>query len=183
MVIRGQKFTLKQVVCLVIYYTILKYLPESYCFLGGRLYKKIRYLCCKNIFKHCGKNVNIDRNANFGSGVNICIGNNSGLGINSQVPSDIIIGDNVLMGPNCYIFSTNHCFDKTDIPIINQGISPRKTTIIENDIWIGRDVIMTPGRHVKKGTIIGAGCVLSKNFPEYSIVGGNPSKLLRSRIK
>ena len=56
-----------------------------------------------------------------------------------------------------------------------------RVTVIEDDVWIGRNVIMTPGRLIKKGSIIAAGCVLSKDFPEYSIVGGNPSKLIRIR--
>lgn len=41
---------------------------------------------------------------------------------------------------------------------------------------------MTPGRNIKRGSIIGAGGLLCKDFPEYSIIGGNPSKLIRSRI-
>lgn len=41
---------------------------------------------------------------------------------------------------------------------------------------------LTPGRHVKRGTIVGACAVLTKDFDEYSIVGGNPAKLIRKRI-
>ena len=54
---------------------------------------------------------------------------------------------------------------------------------IEDDVWIGRNVLMTPGRHIAKGSIIAAGCVLTKDFPEYSIIGGNPGKFIRSRLK
>lgn len=70
--------------------------------------KKLRYLCCRRIFKYCGKNVNIERKANFGSGLNIEIGDNSGIGVNASIPSDTIIGKNVMMGPNCYILKINH---------------------------------------------------------------------------
>ncbi len=62
-----------------------------------------------------------------------------------------------------------------------QGFSPAKPTVIGSDVWIGRDVLMTPGRRISDGTIIAGGCVLTKDFPEYSIVGGNPSRLIRSR--
>ena len=85
------------------------------------------------------------------------------------------------MGPNCYIFSSNHSFDRIDVPMIFQGTTNRKKTIIEDDVWIGRNVTMTPGRFVKKGTIVGACCLLSRNFPQYSVVGGNPSILIKSR--
>ena len=183
MKIKGVTISIRQSICLVLYYSLLRYLPASTNFLIGNICRKLRYNCCKQIFKYCGKNVNIERNSLFGSGVNLCIGNNSGLGINCVVPSDIIIGDNVMMGPNCYIFSTNHAFDRIDIPMIQQGRTIRKQTIIEDDVWIGRNVIFTPGRLVKKGSIIGAGCVLSKDFAEYSIIGGNPSQLIKNRVR
>jgi maltose O-acetyltransferase len=60
-------------------------------------------------------------------------------------------------------------------------VLPRKKTVIEDDVWIGQNVIFTPDRYVKKGSIIAAGCVLSKDFPEYSIIGGNPPRLIGAR--
>ena len=66
--------------------------------------------------------------------------------------------------------------------MIKQGQRLRKKTVIEYDIWIERQVTFTPGRTVKKGSIIAAGCVLSKDFPDYSVIGGNPSCLIRKRI-
>ena len=86
------------------------------------------------------------------------------------------------MGPNVIIFPHNHEFRNTEIPMMFQGDTPKVRTVIGNDVWIGQNVIMTPGRKIANGTIIGAGCVLTKDFPEYSIVGGNPSRLLKSRI-
>ena len=182
MKIKGVTISIKQLFFLFVYYSLLRYLPAGTNFFMGKFCKKLRYHCCKHIFKYCGKNVNIERNALFGSGINLCIGSNSGLGINCVVPGDIIIGKDVMMGPNCYILDSNHAFDRVDIPMIQQGHLVRKQTIIEDDVWIGRNVIFTPGRVVKKGSIIAAGCVLSKDFPEYSIIGGNPSRLIRRRI-
>lgn len=54
-------------------------------------------------------------------------------------------------------------------------------TVIEDDCWIGMNTLMTPGRHISKGTIIGMGSILTKDFPPYSVVGGNPAKLIKSR--
>ena len=62
-----------------------------------------------------------------------------------------------------------------------QGFTPKQQTVIGNDVWIGRDVLMTPGRTIHDGTIVAGGCVLCKDFPAYSIVGGNPSRLIRQR--
>lgn len=165
---------------LIFYRCFAQYLP-----LSGKcpFAKKITYLCAKNIFKHCGENVNIERKAYFGTGFDLSIGDNSGLGVNCKVPSDITIGENVLMGPNCYIFSkSTHEFSRTDIPIRLQGrkISNKKT-IIEDDVWIGRDVLINHGRKVSTGTIIAARSVVTKDYPAYTIIGGNPAKLIRSR--
>ena len=85
------------------------------------------------------------------------------------------------MAPNCYILKMNHNFANTEIPMIAQHNSEKKQTIIEDDVWIGLNVTFTPGRTVKKGSVVAAGCVLCKDFPEYSIIGGNPAKLIRSR--
>ena len=142
----------------------------------------IRYHICKHIFKKCGKNVNIEKGANFGSGFGIEIGDNSGIGINAVIPSNTIIGNDVMMAPNCFILQVNHKTDRTDIPMRLQGSTSPKQTIIEDDVWIGRNVTITPGRHIAKGSIVAACCVLTKDFPEYSIIGGNPGKLIRSRL-
>jgi len=181
--IRGQKFTIIKAFCLVLYYCLLRFLPSGSTPIIGRFCRFLRYHCCKHIFLYCGKNANVERMAFFASGLNIELGENSSIGINAYVPGDIKIGKDVMMGPNCYIFNINHGFERTDIPMIEQGKTERKQTIIEDDVWIGRNVIFTLGRTVKKGTIIAAGTVLCKDFPEFSICGGNPSKLIKSRIK
>lgn len=133
------------------------------------------------MFKKSGRCINIERGACFGSGVNIEIGDYSGIGLNAFIPGDTIIGNYVMMGPNCIIFQSNHKTDDITVPMMFQGMTERKTTIIGDDVWIGQNVTMTPGRHIARGTIIATGCVLTKDFPEYSVVGGNPSKLLKSR--
>ena len=169
-------------VCYILYYGIARFLPKSASKPFGSLSKGIRYILCKGIFKKCGNNVNIERMASFGYGRNLIIGNNSGIGINCFIPDGSIIGDDVMMGPNCYVHVRNHCFDRTDIPMRLQGFYHNTPgLIIKDDVWIGRDVTILPGRTISKGSIIGANCVLTKDFPEYSIVAGNPGRLIRSR--
>ncbi|MFD2966707.1 acyltransferase [Sphingobacterium bambusae] len=167
---------------LFLYLMLLKHLPSSTNLFFGGVSKQLRYLCCKRIFKYCGRNVNIESGADFGSGFELEIGNNSGIGINCRVPSNIQIGDNVMMGPQCYILDANHNFDDLDQPMIFQGHSKKMLTVIEDDVWIGREVLLTPGRVIRKGSIIAARCVLTKDFPAFSIVGGNPSRILKSRL-
>ena len=163
------------------YYLFLKRLPHSTVPFLGPLCEKIRYRFGRHIFKECGKKVNIGQNARFGNGRNICIGENSSIGINAKVPNDIIIGKNVMMGLNVTIFSSNHEFSRTDIPMCAQGFKKYPPVVIEDDVWIGTSAIVMPGRIIKEGTIIAAGSVLTKDFPAYSIVGGNPAKFIKSR--
>lgn len=174
---------MKKRLYLILYYAFARYLPTSSSSIFiGRMSKKARYEICKRIFKSCGSNVNIERMAWFGTGKDIQIGDNSGIGINAKIHNNTIIGNNVMMGPNCYMLESTHLFDRTDITMIEQGIKKeRDQVIIEDDVWIGRDVMIIGSRVIKEGSIIGARCVLTKSFPEHSIVGGNPSRLIRSR--
>lgn len=86
-----------------------------------------------------------------------------------------------MMGPNGYIFANQHNTSRIDIPMVLQGNTEKKQTVIGNDVWIGRDVMMSPGRHIANHSIIAMRCVLTKDFPEYSVVGGCPCRVLKNR--
>lgn len=170
---------IKKYIFLFLYRGFAQYLPSSG---RSKLSKQIRYYICSNIFKYIGKNVNIERKAYFGKGFELEIGDNSGIGINCSVPFNIKIGSNVLMGPNVFIFGgTTHNFSSTNLTIREQGYSKCKQVVIGNDVWIGRDVLINHGRNIKTGTIIAARSVVTRDFPEYSIIGGNPAQIIRSR--
>ena len=172
---------IKSLIFLTIYYGFAQYLPPSYNRVFGRLSKWLRYQCCRRLFKECGCNVNVERKAYFGTGSMICIGDNSGLGINCVIPNGSIIGKDVMMGPNCFIHSTNHNFDRVDIPMNQKGETEALPVIIGDDVWIGQSVTIMRGRKIESGSIIPANCVLTKDFPPYSVVGGNPSNLIKTR--
>ncbi len=162
----------------ILYGLIAKHLPISYNFLGGGG-KCMRRLCGKLILLKCGKNVNIEKGAVFSS--HVSLGDNSGIGICASVGGEVQIGDNVMMGPHCTFYSRNHAFDRTDIPMCQQGFQEEKPIIIGNDVWIGGHVIILPGVHVGNGAIIGAGAVVTKDVPDCAIVGGNPAKVIKYR--
>ena len=164
---------------MALYYGFARYRPKSNT--CGNLGGKFRYALCKHIFKKCGKHVNIERKAFFASGLDIEIGDYSGIGVNAHIPNGTIIGNYVMMGPNCFILDVNHNILDTTRPMCQQGMTEKKITRIGNDVWIGRDVHMTPGRTVADGSIIAMCAVLTKDFPPYSVVGGNPAKLIKSR--
>lgn len=67
----------------------------------GKISSYLRRWVCSKIFNSIGKNVNIEKGAYFGNGLKLVIGNNSGIEVNCRVPFDTIIGNYVMMGPEC----------------------------------------------------------------------------------
>ena len=85
------------------------------------------------------------------------------------------------MGPECVFLTTSHAHKDTDIPMIDQGFDQEKAIVIEEDVWIGTRSIILPGVRIGKGSIVGAGSVVTKSVPQFSIAAGNPAKVVRSR--
>ena len=107
-------------------------------------------------------------------------GNGSGLGVNCSVHGPLEIGNKVMMGPDVVILTHTHNIDRTDIPMGDQGSRVAKVTI-GNDVWIGMRSIIMPGVKIGNGAVIGAGAVVTKDVPDYAIVGGVPAKIIKYR--
>lgn len=171
-----------KLICLVLYLLIFKHLPAT-----NRNYplkKIIRYSRSKvasSIIESCGKNVNIEKGADFGTGKGIALGDNSGIGINCRVGKGTTIGKDVMMGPEVIIMTSSHIFNQTNIPMNLQGTTFNEVKI-GDDVWIGTRAIILPGVTIGNGAIIGAGAVITKDVPRNAIVGGVPAKLIRYRI-
>ena len=113
-------------------------------------------------------------------GGGISIGKGSGLGVNCLVHGPLEIGEKVMMGPDVVILTHTHNIDRTDIPMGDQGSRVAKVTI-GNDVWIGMRSIIMPGVKIGNGAVIGAGAIVTKNVPDYAIVGGVPAKIIKYR--
>lgn len=162
----------------IIYYLFAKHLPGSYSF-GGRIGKCLRRMCGKMILTRCGKKVNIERGASFSSKVEL--GNNSGIGVNCYLAGRVVIGDDVMMGPNVRIYTVNHASKRLDIPMNQQGTTEEKPVVIGNDVWLGANVIILRGVKIGNGCIIGAGSVVRMDVPDYAVVMGNPAAIVKYR--
>lgn len=162
-----------------IYQSFASKLPISYELFGG-ISKRIRFSIARRFIRSCGANVNFEKGAKFGS--DLVIGDYSGVGINAQISRDVSIGKFVMMAPDVVILTTAHQHSRTDIPMQHQGHMETKHVSIEDDVWIGQRAIILPGVTIGKGSIVGAGAVVTKSCPPFSIVAGNPAKIIKSRL-
>lgn len=163
---------------LLFYYLFFSKLPNSW-WPGGKLFNRLRVSCVKGIIP-VGKNTKIQRAVYIGSGNNIVIGNNCQ--VNERVRLDNVnIGNNVMIARECIILGKMH--ESTDIhtPMNEQGVKDVKKTCIEDDVWLGLRVVVMPGIHIRKGTIIAAGAVVTKDTEAYGVYGGVPAKLIKQR--
>jgi len=170
-----------RVICYLFYYGFAQWLPASY-MPGGRLWKAVRFLICRHLFCTCGKNVNIEHQAFFHSGRDISIGDNSGIGVRANLSGEIKIGRDVMMGKDVTIITRNHKFGRIDVPMNQQGFQSEEPVVIGDDVWISDRVIILPGVKIGNGVIIAAGAIVTKDVLPFAIVGGNPAKVIKSRI-
>ncbi len=142
----------------IFYYYFAQYLPNSYDRgIVGKISNKLRVMCCHHLFKKCGRISTINRRVCFGTGTGIEMGDGSGIGEHTTLPPDTLIGKIEIIGRYTFILGRNHKYEDLGTPIVKQGFHPSKQTIIEDDCWIGLHTLFTPGRHVKRGTIIAMG--------------------------
>jgi acetyltransferase-like isoleucine patch superfamily enzyme len=93
---------------------------------------------------------------------------------------NLTIGDGCLIGPQVTIVPVNYGFKDCNIPFRQQTPS-LKGIVLEDDVWVGAGVTILDGCTVGKGSVIGAGAVLTKSIEPYSIVGGVPAKKIGMR--
>jgi acetyltransferase-like isoleucine patch superfamily enzyme len=134
-------------------------------------------------FAACGKKPLIDPHVRIFNPQNLKVGNDVIIGGYTHISAGggVTIGNGVLIGPFVKIWSINHNYKDPDIPIEQQGwtISP---VIIEDNVWIGTGSVVLPGSSIGKGAIVSAGSVLRRmNIHPFSIVAGNPAKLVGNR--
>lgn len=91
------------------------------------------------------------------------------------------IGNYVLIAPYCSILSSNHGYEDWSTPMTLQK-NKCKEVQIDDDVWIGANVVVLPGVHISRGAIIGANSVVTKDIEAYSIFGGIPAKFIKYRF-
>lgn len=140
---------------------------------------KLRAKMIKEMFGKSGENIYIEPpfHASWG-GKHVYLGNDIYANFNLTLIDDasIFIGDRVLFGPNVTLTTASHPLSSN---LRNKGYQYNKPIYIEEDVWIGANVVVFPGARIGKGSVIGAGSIVTKDIPEYSLAYGNPAKVIR----
>ncbi|CAM3342165.1 Galactoside O-acetyltransferase [Aequorivita lipolytica] len=163
-----------------IYYLLICHLPHSR-FLSFTSAIRVWYVSRILKLMPYDKNSKIEHNVYLSNGIGISIGYNCRINENVFIQK-ATIGNNVLIAPNVSILSTSHLHENTEIPIVLQGDTLPNPPFIADNVWIGRNVVIMPGIKIGEGSIIGAGAIVTKNVEPFSIMGGVPAKLIKSRI-
>jgi len=162
-------------------------------FIFSLLAKVIDRICmhvCKYSLAEVGKNVIFHpTNSTFSYGT-ISIGNDVGIGERAcfvAAISHIRIGNHIAFAPNVTIRGGNHRYDIvgkwiTDYKKEDKRPEDDQDVFIEDDCWIGTNVVILKGVTIGRGSIVAAGAVVNKSCPPYSIVGGIPAKVLKFRF-
>lgn len=138
----------------------------------------VRYEFYRFALKKCGRNVLIEFGAIFIDS-DIEIGDDVLIGRYSII-HHCNIGGQVLIGERCTFLSgmRQHHYDRTDIPMTEQG-GAKKRIAIGDDCWIGSHCVVMDD--LATGCVIGAGSVVTKPVPDYSIAVGSPARVVRNR--
>ena len=84
-----------------------------------------------------------------------------------------------MFGPKCSLFAENHVFSDTESSIKSQGVE-QKGIVVEDDCWIGSNVIILKGVTIGDNSVIGAGCIIYKDVPPNTIVYNKQELIMRN---
>ncbi|MFW3386677.1 UNVERIFIED_CONTAM: DapH/DapD/GlmU-related protein [Kocuria sp. CPCC 205274] len=137
-----------------------------------------------------GSNFRVGRGAVISSPHGLIIGNSVAVGPRTIIQVDGTIGDWSIIGMGVQIVGRmDHAIDEVGVPITQSTRAAerprtnRDVVTIGRDVWIGGSSVVLSGISIGDGSIVGAGSVVVSDVPAYSIVGGNPAKVLRQRFK
>ena len=108
----------------------------------------------------------------------VVVGDRTRIGLSNTIIGPVTIGNDVRLAQNVVLSGLNHNYKEINSPIHQQGVST-KSIVIEDESWIGANVVVVPGVTIGKHAIVAAGSVVTKNVPAYTVAAGNPARLLK----
>ncbi|MBT63400.1 MAG: acetyltransferase [Puniceicoccaceae bacterium] len=177
---RLRKFGLLRSVYLFLYYAIASHLP-TYDSPLGPLCGKFRAFLAKRLISESGEGLRVSSRVNFGSGKRVKLGDRCILSPGLTIIGDVEIGDDLMIGPDVVMVSYNHAYSDPTVAMQFQGVTESRPVVIGDDVWIGMRAMIMPGVKIGSHAIVGGGSVVTKDVPDWGIVGGNPAKLIKYR--
>ena len=108
----------------------------------------------------------------------VAIGERTRIGLSNTIIGPVTIGNDVRLAQNVVLSGLNHNYSDIDRPIHEQGVTTAPISI-EDETWIGANAVIVAGRTVGKHSIVAAGSVVTRDVPPYSVVAGNPARIIK----
>ncbi len=126
-----------------------------------------------------GSNSTIEDFCTINNGVgNVIIGHDTRIGISNVIIGPVTVGNHVILAQNIVMSGLNHGYEDVTIPIHNQAVTTAPI-VIEDECWLGANVVVTAGVTIGKHSVIAAGAIVTKNVPPFSIAVGNPARIIK----
>ncbi len=126
-----------------------------------------------------GDNSTIEDFCTINNGVgDVLIGRRSRIGMSNVLIGPVTIGNDVILAQNIVMSGLNHGYEDILLPPHDQPVS-KKSITVENEVWIGANVVVVAGVTIGKHAIVAAGSIVTKNVPAYSVVAGNPARIIK----
>lgn len=108
----------------------------------------------------------------------VIIGDRTKIGLSNTIIGPVTIGNDIRLAQNITLSGLNHNYQDVKTPIHEQGVST-SPIVIEDETWIGANVVVVAGVTIGKHSIVAAGSIVTKNIPPYSIAAGNPARIIK----
>jgi len=141
---------------------------------------KMQWFRYKNGLKYVSKSFYMGGNSNLSK--DLVADDFSYIGPNCNIGPRVHIGKYTMFANNISIIGSDHIISNPNTPIIFSGRPELKDTIVGDDVWVGAFSIIMAGVSIGTGAIIGAGSVVTKDVPPYTIFAGVPAKFIKMRF-
>jgi len=132
---------------------------------------------------HLGDDSTIEDFTTINNGVgDIYIGHRTRIGLGCTLIGPVHIGNDIRLAQNIVMSGLNHNYEDLSKPISEQGVTTAPI-VVEDESWIGSNSVVLPGVTIGKHCVVAAGSIVTKDVPPYSVVAGNPARIVKQYVQ